>query len=145
MGVYFSQTSVIYFCLGFSCCFQGTSWWGRWRRSKCPFKAQEHASDSRQRPYRLWYTIEVQALAPPPERTLEVTCATHFVVAVDMAVTNATRNLTRKLTIWNKGVTLITEMSAQPKSVKLCFGHYLTWKLTIWNECLTLITKMNAY
>ena len=34
-----------------------------------PFKAQEHASDSRQRPYRLWYTIEVQASAPPPERT----------------------------------------------------------------------------
>ena len=35
-GVYFSQTSVIYFCLGCCCCFKGTSWWGRWRRSKCP-------------------------------------------------------------------------------------------------------------
>ena len=56
-----------------------------------PFKAQELASDPRQRPYRLWYTIEVQASAPPPERTLEVTCAAHSVVAVDMAVTNPTR------------------------------------------------------
>ncbi|CAH3184458.1 unnamed protein product, partial [Porites evermanni] len=42
-----------------------------------PFKAQDHASDSRQRTYRLWYTIEVQASAPPPERTFEVTCAAH--------------------------------------------------------------------
>ena len=63
----------------------------RMKTAKCPFKAQEHASDSRQRPYRLWYTIEVQASAPPPERTLEETCAAHFVVAVDMAVTNPTR------------------------------------------------------
>ena len=39
----------------------------------------------------MWYTIEVQASAPPPERTLEVTCAAHSVVAVDMAVTNPTR------------------------------------------------------
>ena len=42
-----------------------------------PIRAREHASDSRQRPYRLWYTIEVQASTPPPERTLEVTCAAH--------------------------------------------------------------------
>lgn len=43
------------------------------------------------RPYRLWYTIEVQASTPPPERTLEVTCSAHSAVAVDIAVTNPTR------------------------------------------------------
>ena len=43
------------------------------------------------RPYRLWYTIEIQASAPHPERTLEVTCAAHSAVAVDIAVTNPTR------------------------------------------------------
>lgn len=47
--------------------------------------------NSSPRPYRLWYTIEVQASAPPPERTLEVTCSAHSAVAVDIAVTNPTR------------------------------------------------------
>ena len=49
------------------------------------------AVDPNQRPYRVWYTIEVQASAPHPERTLEVTCAAHSAVAVDIAVTNPTR------------------------------------------------------
>ena len=53
--------------------------------------AQELADDVRLRPYRLWYTIEVQSSAPNPERTLEVTCAAHSTVAVDIAVTNPTR------------------------------------------------------
>ena len=52
---------------------------------------QVHPDDPKQRPYRLWYTIEVQVLAPRPERTLEVTCAVHSAVAVDIAVTNPTR------------------------------------------------------
>ena len=53
--------------------------------------SQELAGDLRTQPYRLWYTIEVQSSAPNPERTLEVTCAAHSVVAVDIAVTNPTR------------------------------------------------------
>lgn len=53
--------------------------------------SQELAGDLRLQPYRLWYTIEVQSSAPNPERTLEVTCAAHSVVAVDIAVTNPTR------------------------------------------------------
>lgn len=52
---------------------------------------QDSAVDPSLRPYRLWYTLEVQASAPPPERTLEVTCAAHSAVAVDIAVTNPTR------------------------------------------------------
>ena len=54
-------------------------------------EAQEFSVDHSLRPYRLWYTVEVQASAPPPERTLEVTCAAHSAVAVDIAVTNPTR------------------------------------------------------
>lgn len=53
--------------------------------------SQELSGDLRRQPYRLWYTIEVQSSAPNPERTLEVTCAAHSVVAVDIAVTNPTR------------------------------------------------------
>ena len=53
--------------------------------------SQELTGDLRRQPYRLWYTIEVQSSAPNPERTLEVTCAAHSVVAVDIAVTNPTR------------------------------------------------------
>lgn len=53
--------------------------------------SQEMADDPKHRPYRLWYTIEVQSSAPNPERTLEVTCAAHSAVAVDIAVTNPTR------------------------------------------------------
>ena len=53
--------------------------------------SQELAGDLRTQPYRLWYTIEVHSSAPNPERTLEVTCAAHSVVAVDIAVTNPTR------------------------------------------------------
>lgn len=53
--------------------------------------SQELSDDLRRQPYRLWYTIEVQSSAPNPERTLEVTCAAHSVVAVDIAVTNPTR------------------------------------------------------
>lgn len=53
--------------------------------------SQELADDLTRRPYRLWYTIEVQSTAPNPERTLEVTCAAHSAVAVDIAVTNPTR------------------------------------------------------
>lgn len=55
------------------------------RESKAP------AVDPSPRPYRLWYTVEVQASASLPERTLEVTCAAHSAVAVDIAVTNPTR------------------------------------------------------
>lgn len=53
--------------------------------------SQELTGDLRRQPYRLWYTIEVQSSAPNPERTLKVTCAAHSVVAVDIAVTNPTR------------------------------------------------------
>ena len=53
--------------------------------------SQELTGDLRPQPYRLWYTVEVQSLAPNPERTLEVKCAAHSVVAVDIAVTNPTR------------------------------------------------------
>ena len=55
------------------------------RENKAP------AVDPSPRPYRLWYTVEVQVSAPHPERTLEVTCAAHSAVAVDIAVTNPTR------------------------------------------------------
>ena len=51
----------------------------------------ELVDDPKLRPYRLWYTMEVQASAPQPERTLEVTCAAHSAVAVDISVTNPTR------------------------------------------------------
>ena len=53
--------------------------------------SQELTGDIIRQPYRLWYKIEVQSSAPNPERTLEVTCAAHSAVAVDIAVTNPTR------------------------------------------------------
>ena len=56
------------------------------------FLSQVQLDDSNLRPYRLWYTVEVQASAPRPERTLEVTCAVHSAVAVDIAVSNPTRD-----------------------------------------------------
>lgn len=54
--------------------------------------SQELMDDPKLRPYRLWYTVEVQASRPQPERTLEVTCAAHSAVAVEIAVTNPTRD-----------------------------------------------------
>ena len=42
-------------------------------------------------PYRLWYSVEVQASPPPPERTFEVTCAAHSAVTVEIAVSNPSR------------------------------------------------------
>lgn len=54
--------------------------------------SQELMDDPKLRPYRLWYTLEVQASRPQPERTLEVTCAAHSAVAVEIAVTNPTRD-----------------------------------------------------
>lgn len=54
--------------------------------------SQELMDDPKLRPYRLWYSVEVQASRPQPERTLEVTCAAHSAVAVEIAVTNPTRD-----------------------------------------------------
>ncbi|PFX34680.1 Calponin-likey domain-containing protein 2 [Stylophora pistillata] len=54
--------------------------------------SQGLVDDPKLRPYRLWYTVEIQASGPQPERTLEVTCAAHSAVAVEIAVTNPTRD-----------------------------------------------------
>ena len=54
--------------------------------------SQGLVDDPKLRPYRLWYTVEIQPSGPQPERTLEVTCAAHSAVAVEIAVTNPTRD-----------------------------------------------------
>ncbi|XP_048577373.1 cilia- and flagella-associated protein 47-like isoform X2 [Nematostella vectensis] len=48
-------------------------------------------SEHHSQPYRIWYSLEVQASAPPPEKTLEVTCAAHSAVSVEIGVSNPTR------------------------------------------------------
>jgi hypothetical protein len=57
-------------------------------RSPSAYTSSEPANSDKIKPYRFWYSVEIRASPPPPEKVLDVCCAVLSAVGVEITVCN---------------------------------------------------------
>ncbi|XP_070567350.1 cilia- and flagella-associated protein 47-like [Ptychodera flava] len=70
---------------------------------------------ARRQGYRVWYSVEVVSQPPPPENTLEITCAAQSAAVMEVSISNPTVNdLTFDVIVEGEGLSGSESMSLTP-------------------------------